>query len=444
MINIFLLGLFTCVCRVEAAEFIVFNVGQGNCNLFVPDKNGIPILYDAGSIHVPENIDGFMIERAAIIREITHKIESALPYHKTLNVVVSHGDRDHYGYIADVLKNLKLVKFCFFFGGSKSQYPKDFIKELESIPPMRRKTFCFADDASFVSPCIGDSYECKVLARPVYMDDKNASSLVLKISHATFSVLLMGDATDKTTRSIPETEVNNTTMLVANHHGADSFGSNNEAWVSKAKPEIAIFSASKSNHGHPNHAVVVRYLESKRLRNESLHEFSYAGTIMRHPPQFMTYNKVAEKASQKEYYRALTRKALFNTMNEGTMLLKLSNPLTVRPDKPFFSMFPIKNLTELRLIEMAMTNEEFTLIAPKLYILQLLRVLDLSKNHLKLKKPEGSEAINAVKTLLDKIAAIVKISLLENECSTDHIKETISDVAKLELPSDAPVIALKE
>lgn len=433
-----------CFPFVQATEFVVFNVGQGNCNLFAPNK-GTPVLYDAGSIHKAENLDG-TIDRATVISEISDRVESLLEYNKMLNVVISHGDRDHYNYIEAVLANLPLVTFHFFFGGLKEQYPSKFIKALESIPPVRRKTFCFADAATLVDPVIGDSYVCKVLARPV-MDDKNASSLVLKIRHAMFSILLMGDATHETTQMISDADVTGTTILVANHHGSATLGSNNDAWVIKAKPEIAVFSASKSNHGHPTNVVVMRYLNSQRLRVESLHEFSYSGILQNKPPELVTYHTVAETIPHREYYRALTRKAIFNTMNEGTMLFRLNDPIIrPRPDKPFFSMFPLRGLMELTLSKLEITNEEFMLIAPKLYVLQLLKSLDLSKNCLELRKPEGSKAINAVKELLDTIATITKISFLENECSSEHMKEIISDksMTKLELPSEKFVAALKK
>lgn len=60
MKRLLLYSLIAIVFKIEAAEFVVFNVGQGNCNLFIPDQTlsgtqgkGIPVLFDAGSDHYP-------------------------------------------------------------------------------------------------------------------------------------------------------------------------------------------------------------------------------------------------------------------------------------------------------------------------------------------------------------------------------------------------------
>ena len=46
--------LSTCVQQQKQDIFIVFNVGQGNCNLYIPkDENASVILYDCGSLAHP-------------------------------------------------------------------------------------------------------------------------------------------------------------------------------------------------------------------------------------------------------------------------------------------------------------------------------------------------------------------------------------------------------
>jgi hypothetical protein len=38
MNRILLYSFIVLIFKIEAAEFVVFNVGQGNCNLFIPDQ----------------------------------------------------------------------------------------------------------------------------------------------------------------------------------------------------------------------------------------------------------------------------------------------------------------------------------------------------------------------------------------------------------------------
>ena len=90
----------------KADEFYVFNVGQGNCNLFIPvnKKSGI-ILYDAGSTKNPFNDE---IERTDVdINDIFKTIRSGFKDRKKhLEVVVSHADLDHLKFIKDIVEAL--------------------------------------------------------------------------------------------------------------------------------------------------------------------------------------------------------------------------------------------------------------------------------------------------------------------------------------------------
>ena len=418
--KILILLLFVNFQSIYASELTVFNVGQGNCNLFVPRK-GIPVLYDAGSTKSPADPSGKKINRVAVVREISDTIQRVMPHHKTLNVVVSHGDTDHYSYILDILRNLgDMYKFHFYLGGKEEHYSKKFIEGLKRIPKPRCLSYHCAEsytavDAVMPVPVISDEYTAEFLAKLAH-DDKNASSLVLRIAKSTVPqaplVLLMGDATNMTTEPILEEDVRDTTILIANHHGSDTHGSNNQAWVNKSKPEITIFSARESSHEHPRSDVVSRYHDSPRLRVEWLHEFSYSGSPIGRCSTFVTYHEYPSGAHS--HYRALTRKAMFNTMNEGTMTLKLERPgVIIRLDKPFFSTFPMKGLALLDLSAIEMINPELLTTVPKLSILKLLKTFHLHSNLLALTETEekGKEAIDVLHGLLKDVLAIRTLSL---------------------------------
>lgn len=437
--------------KIEAAEFVVFNVGQGSCNLFIPDQTpsctqvkGIPVLFDAGSDHYPETSSGEKIDKdevvdeiisttEAMINKITQNLTASLPSvgKAVLNVVVSHAHTDHYSYILTILSKLpKTVIYNFYFGGCEAQYPKSFMDVLKNIPQTRRTIFLFADTSAKSSPAIGSSYDCEYLSW-LKDSDKNASSLVLKISRSVpyvnpFSILLMGDATGKTTDAIDSHKVKDATLLVANHHGSGTDGSNSDKWISASAPEIVVFSASKSNHGHPDKAVVKRYLDSTSTLSWPIHEFSYSGELFGVPPHFVTYHTEPESHKKRQYFRAINRKALFNTMNEGTLRFKLSARITIEQPQAYFSMFPLRHITRFSLLEVNITNVEYLQIVPKLHLLALLTHVDFSKNKLRIKDAADNEMVVSTKALLDAITGIITIVLVDNEIDGSYVETTMN------------------
>lgn len=451
MKRIVLYSFIVLTFKIEAAEFVVFNVGQGNCNLFIPDQTssgtkgtGIPVMYDAGSDHYAETLSGVKIGKDVVvdeiistteaeIKKITQNIAASLPNvgKVVLNVVVSHAHTDHYSYILTVLSKLPISTiYNFYFGGCEAQYPKRFMDAIKKMPPARCPTLYFADNPAKSSPAIGGSYDCEYLSWLVD-SDKNASSLVLKISRSgpnvnPFSILLMGDATGKTTDAIDSLKVKDATLLVANHHGSGTDGSNSDKWISASTPKIAVFSASKSNHGHPDKSVVERYLASTSTASWAVHEFSYSGEFFDIPPDFVTYHTEPESHNKRQYYRAINRKALFNTMNEGTLRFKLSDSITIEQPKAYFSMFPLRQITKFALVGAEITNNEFLQIVPKMHLLMQLVHVDFSNNKLKMKAAADNEMVATTLELLDAIGGITEVSFVNNNIDESYVQTTMN------------------
>jgi hypothetical protein len=304
--------------------------------------------------------------------------------------------------------------------------------EIKKIPPARRPQFFFADTPGKTSPKIGTSYDCQFLS---WLDDqdKNATSLVLKISRSLpftnpFSILLMGDATGKTTDGIDTLKVKDTTLLVANHHGSATDGSNSEKWISISNPKIVVFSASKSKHGHPDKEVMSRYLKSPSNLPWPIHEFSYSGdSFLNARPSLVTYHTEPEKQNKRSYFRALIRKALLNTMNEGTLRFNFadSSPSLMQPQK-YLSMFPLIHITNFALVEAEITNDEYIQIAPKLHLLKLLTAVDFSKNKLRIKDSADNVMVAFTKALLEAASCITTLVFVENDIDNDYVKTTMN------------------
>jgi beta-lactamase superfamily II metal-dependent hydrolase len=419
----------------KAAELVVFNVGQGNCNLFVPDQkisNGtcIPILYDAGSDHYPQDENQCKVTKTTVIKEIVTKICSVLPnIHPTLNVVIGHGDTDHYSYILEVLNKLpKEVTFYFFLGGSQSQYADNFIKQIMNYPKSRKKSLFFANDEQKENPSIGTPYFCEILSW-LNTTNKNTNSVVLKISLVNaFSILLTGDATKDTTSKIKSQDIEQTSILLANHHGAETEGSNSESWVKNSNPQIVVFSCSRTKNGHPRSIVVNRYLQqASRLCAWPIHEFSYTGKTINIPSSFSTYHTEPEQTSQQKYFHAIIRKALFNTMNEGTLRFCLTSPIKIEQPKFYFSMFPFQHLTTINLNAILMTNEEFIIIVPKLHVLLLLAIANFDDNSLLLTLKDGKKMIETLQSFLTASKQLQSISFKNNTIDADAIQTVVND-----------------
>lgn len=438
----FFFYFITLFSTINGSGLVIFNVGQGNCNFFIPDQTlsgsggtGIPVLYDAGSWGGrPSDANDVKIDKSVTITEIVSKIKASLQDDETsLNVVLSHGDSDHHNYVLAILSQLpKELIFNFYFGGKRSLYPDDLIKKLEKYPLASAPIFFFADTPTKSDPTIGNPYTCEALS---WLDstDLNTSSLVLKISRSdnpvnSFSIILAGDATGETTQNIDSQNTKDTTLLVANHHGAGTHGSNNESWITGSAPKIIVFSASKSKNGHPDKEVIRRYLDSASIMSWPIHEFSYSGDLpLDVKPHFVTYNPTeAEKQKDRSYFRAINRKALLNTMNEGTLRFKFtsSTPTLMQP-QTYFGMFPLRHITKFALVDAEITNDEFLQIAPKMHLLDLLTFVDFSKNKLRIKDADDNEMVAATEALLSAIISVNTMILVGNDIDGSHVKTTM-------------------
>lgn len=491
------LVLHALVCWGQAAEEVwVFNVGQGNCNLFIPKGGGRPVLYDAGSTQRPVDYEDQAIDKIITVRDITAQVQRVLPRNRHINVVISHGHTDHYNLIFDVLKGLGgNIKTHFFMGGSRSDYAETFRRELNKIPHARRLTELYAEDVlagqKMRGPYISDAYTGQFLAH-LFNDtgrrnpDKNAFSLILKIAYRypevpleiehfvdyldqpypkevlyfldrplDALVVFTGDATEVATDSAQEQEMPfSTGLIVANHHGAATEGSSSPQWIAHISPQVAVFSAAQTSHyKHPQGTIVARYLKLGNLQGESLHEFTYAAD----GPLGLARNIFAPYHEGDPYFRAVTRQAIFNTMNEGHLCIRMDDLqardggpgalpffLSINPDKAFFSMFPLKGLQEINLEGIAITNPELLVFLPRFHVAYALQTLGLQNNHLALGKEsirgeaykDGEQVLQAFADLLRQMQDINKITLWENRIEVEYIQEVIPEEAlynKLEL-----------
>ena len=113
-------------------------------------------------------------------------------------------------------------------------------------------------------------------------------------------------------------------------------------------------------------------------------------------------------------------------MNEGTLRFKFSAGITIEQPQAYFSMFPLRHITNFLLVDVNITNDEYLQIVPKLHLLAMLTRVDFSKNKLRIKDAADNEMVVSTKALLDAITSIITIELVGNDINSSYIATTMN------------------
>ena len=250
-------------------------IGAGTCTLIeCPGANTSPIMMDCGSFG-----SQYRSETDMTLTEATDYVERILSsYPQPPILVISHADKDHYGWTDDVLGTRDLKQI--WLGGSYSRYPASFRTWIEDrVDTENLKKNLDAGWHNNGNPIealqCGDaeSYVLTVNAGDDNGSEKNGDSLMLSIELDDFVAVFSGDAEDETEISaitnFPGTM--KATVVSASHHGARTEGSNGlpnkdksdakSGWVDKTAPEVVIYSAG-TGYKHPHCDVRKQYLNS--------------------------------------------------------------------------------------------------------------------------------------------------------------------------------------
>ncbi len=238
------------------------NVGGGTCTLIkCPGSGAHPMLVDCGSRGGSRNSNDLQPDEAAA------RISKILgDDHLPVNVVLSHADIDHYGWVPDVLKNVSVASVR--MGGDPNDYkwsgfPDWFEKQkAEGVPVYDQSSMGrhWHNDGEQ----LGEALSCGLASTYVLTvgsgGSKNAESLVLMVEYGEFAVIFPGDAEYSTEaqamRNFPGGV--KASVLSSSHHGTSTHGSNHPAWVDAVSPQVVIHSSGKLN-GHPRCKATERY-----------------------------------------------------------------------------------------------------------------------------------------------------------------------------------------
>jgi len=241
-----------------------FNVGQGDCTLVVC-PNGKSILVDCGSTGGKFNA-----------AEIRKAINNAIAPKKAIDLlVITHPDADHYNKIEAVLGQADKLSLDFkkvLMVGKYGEYRNshyDFSPWLAALPKKKVEILDETWNANQAKSLSGfGSTKVQVLAANVGGNggEKNARSIVLKITDGNIDIMLPGDATATTDKDILERFASSPIQLdvdvwKAAHHGSSATATADSMWANAIKPEVIIYSASINNtYGHPNRKLADKFI----------------------------------------------------------------------------------------------------------------------------------------------------------------------------------------
>jgi competence protein ComEC len=236
----------TRLARHDRLEVTFIDVGQGAATL-VRFPSGHSLLVDAG---------GAAGGRFDIGRRVVEPVMWAMGVQRPTRVVATHGDADHVGGAASIIRDLR---------------PSE-VWEGVPVPPepmlQRMRVLATAAGATWRRVQRGDAVwfgGAEVVTWHPMLPDwerqrvRNDDSVVVEIRMGAVSVLLTGDvetsAEADLARVLPRAGIR---VLQAPHHGSAT----SSTWplLKAAAPDLAVISAGRGNrYGHPHQAVLERY-----------------------------------------------------------------------------------------------------------------------------------------------------------------------------------------
>jgi competence protein ComEC len=234
------------------------NIGAGSCAVVeCPGPDAPPMIVDCGS-------SGGTASDLTRDQTTTY-IQTILAQNSTsFNVVVSHGDTDHYAYIPSALAGLTPQHI--WQGGDDGDYSQNgfqnWVQTQEANGAHRHVSFTphwhnnKEAIGSHLSCGIADSFVLTVNTG----SSKNAQSLMLMLRYQDFTAIFTGDAEGSTEAQAISNYPNDlkATVLTSSHHGASTLGSNSQTWADAVVPKVLI-SSSGTGFFHPRCTAVNRY-----------------------------------------------------------------------------------------------------------------------------------------------------------------------------------------
>lgn len=219
------------------------DIGQGD-SVLIRSPEGKTALIDAGP------------SRDAAAQALRSKGVSSIDI-----VVVTHHHSDHYGGMAQVVREFKPR---FFMATASSHTTKSYLKLLETVK---------AEGTTVVQPTgkqrkveLGSVVLTVLPQPPLTSDEENNNSIGVRLQYGDFSVLMTGDSETDERRwwlSNASSLLRDCTILKLAHHG--SHNGTDQRWLDLVRPELAVASLGQGNdYGHP-HSETISLLRKNEI-----------------------------------------------------------------------------------------------------------------------------------------------------------------------------------
>ncbi len=236
----------------------VLNIGAGSCQIVQCPHSHRVIVMDCGSSDASD--DDLAGERI-----VNYARNNGLFSHPETEILVaiSHPDHDHTNKIPLLLEGHAVQSI--WLGGVFDEYTGpigNFLDQADQagVPINHGWPPNFHNRGHPIEGLRCGSANTYILTVNT-TGPRNTQSLVLLLDYGDYRGIFAGDAEQVTEEAASHAYgalIEDTTVLVASHHGAHTHGSNHEAWITATNPQIVVFSAG-SRYGHPRREVVERY-----------------------------------------------------------------------------------------------------------------------------------------------------------------------------------------
>ncbi len=227
--------------RPALLTVVVCDVGQGDA-ILIRAPSGHDILVDGGRTD------------AAVLACLGRHLP---PWDRTLELVIlSHGDADHVGGLPQVAARYRISQAIFSGVESESQVYRAWVGSLRQQGVTQREV------AAGDTFDLGDGVRADVVWPGPGADrtNTNESSVVIRLSYASSSLLLTGDIAAETERAIVASGADvSAQLLKVAHHG--SRYSSDASFLAAVGPDVALISVGAENsYGHPGQEALDRLI----------------------------------------------------------------------------------------------------------------------------------------------------------------------------------------
>lgn len=230
-------------------NYLMFlDVGQGD-SILVHSKNKTMLVDTGGVVNYSKEKWQQRKNKNTLTDYVIIPTLKKMGIRKINEIVITHGDYDHMGELANIIKKYR-VEDIYLNQGNFNSLERDIIKEYKNIYQIREKEKIKVGNINIIQ--INKEFS-----------DENDSSSVLLMYYKNKKILLTGDASKKTEEYIlGKYNIGKIDVLKVGHHGSKT--STSEELLKELQPGLAIISCGKNNRfNHPHKETIDKLKEYK-------------------------------------------------------------------------------------------------------------------------------------------------------------------------------------